>query len=196
MADLSTLRNLGARWRQCLLDVGKELLRLEADGVPLVQMFGLLHDEFGMTEASAKVAYRWAKGEFGDESTATMVVSKVRHSVLADMAETTVKTLATKPVKIISDENRVQQKRLADMSKREASRNIGVIGALPIEKQVKTEAPSVRQCIGNAVRVEESGHIVIVGTGREPVEMRLSAKAIRELREALQMESQEAVCAA
>src|SRR5690606_15618592 len=84
-----------ANWRASIYRIGQILNQMKDEGIPASAYISLLRSH-GMPECTARVAMRWAAGEFGGDEVAGMLVSKVPHSVLAPMSKEAIENITTR----------------------------------------------------------------------------------------------------
>jgi hypothetical protein len=180
MDKLKELKIAAASWRTALKDVGKALAQLCKENEPLAPLCALLRDEYGMPIATATVAMRWARGDFGSDDAAIRLVAMIPHSDLANMAQDTITSvLGVKRHTIYSpDERRIVAKGFNDMTKREVCMNITRIGFVPPPTDVEA-VPRVRCCVAAGVDTSD-GNVVFVSKGREAIHMRVSHALLEE----------------
>lgn len=178
------LYELGMKWRDGLLAIGRELCEAQAAKEPVgLYIREVLCHRVGMPQATARVAMRWAAGEYGDEDDARLLVSVVPHSFLAGWAVETVTHVLRATHTIASPiSGRVEKKRIRDMDPREVSANVGPQGFRPIESPIE-RPPEFRYFAGRRVFVDEHGELFIESGGAQPVRVRVTRKLLDEAME-------------
>lgn len=188
--NLSRLKAAAAKWRECMRDVGAILIEIEKGGIGEFEMaLDVLHNDFGMSRASAMVARRWACGDFGDEALSRVVVTKLKHSVAAEITQAALKEAVGKKHAIYSpDEKRVVKKTLLEMSRNEARANVTSKGVRPLDDSLE-RLPPIRACKADHFEIDENGTIRFVGRGAETaIHMRVSRRMLREALEQMEAE--------
>jgi len=177
-------------WRESLLRVGQILNKAQASGEPVdLWRKVICCQQFSMPMATSGVAMRWAAGEYGEGDSAQMVVARIPHSKLQKMPSSVARDLATKPQKIVSpSENRVVTKTLKQMDAEEIKFCIRDIGVPPVDEQVQKQ-PRVFGCVARAVEHDESTNsVVFIGTGNNPIRMRVTRRLLDDAVEKLAAE--------
>lgn len=173
------LFRVASEWRAKLFEIGTLMLKLESEcKIPIrVYQEQVMRDRLGISLSSSTVAYRWARGDYGDADDAHLAVVKIRHSELAEMPASVVAAVVGGKHNIRADEGRVVTKTLSEMSKREASRNIARFGVIPIAAGVRT-LPEFRSAIASRVEIEDGGNVVFVADHPEPIRIHVSRKRL------------------
>lgn len=186
------LRAAAVSWRSALKRIGEILLAIEQAEQPAeLYMRTILQNEFGVPLASSQVALRWARGDYGDDAQAEVLLARVPHSVLALWSAQTITEVLSGTHRIASpDEGKVVAKQLAAMSRREVARNVDQRGFVPIGEQV-IRLPMFRWCKAERIEADDTG-VFVVSTKPEPIRMFVSRKLIRELTEVVTGESRKA----
>lgn len=176
------LRAAGRAWSESLRSVGEVLLEMETKGYPMRIAFSILQNDLKMPVSSAKCCLRWAKGEFGDDERALMLMGKVSHSILCQWSHETIVSACADEHRIISpNEQRVVSKTLAAMTPREVRSNIDAKGFLPISRSVD-RVPEFRSCVATAIEFSDGGEPILVSRGREVIRMSVPSKLLRKLK--------------
>lgn len=178
------LEQLAKAWAMNLKAIGKALNDMAAAGEPVdLKIRFILTGKYGMPGATARCAMRWAAGEFGDDEQAMMLMGKAPHSTVAQMTVEDIASMLDGKHSVKSpSEGRVVVKTFAEMTPDEVSENISPKGIKPIDAGIK-QVPTFRAFRATSYEVLESGEVVFISRGAEPMKMRVPKKLLREVAE-------------
>lgn len=183
---MARLRTIARNLKDNLLELGKVLIEAEKRGEPLRVYLDLLKNEFQIDRAEARVALRWARGDFGNEDQGRLLVTKVAPSLLATWDESAIQGALGNSHRVIDPEKGcVVELALDQMSRSVVSRNVGPQGFVPISARVTNEVPEVRSCYARSVFRDETGRLVLEASGKEPVRMLINKDTEERLSEIL-----------
>lgn len=154
----------------------------------------MLKNEFQIDRAEARVALRWARGDFGDEDRGRLLVSKVAPSLLAIWDESAIQGALDNSHRVIDPEKGcVVELSLDQMSRSVVSRNVGPQGFVPISAKVTNEVPEFRSCYARSVFRDETGRLVLEASGKESVRMLVNKETELQLSTILAEDAVQAV---
>lgn len=181
------LREVAARWKASLLEVGKVLVAAEKAGQPVnLWIRAVLPQEFGMPQATARVAMRWARGDLGAEENARLLVDRVPHTTLSKLPTPFLPNVVTGKHRILSrNENRVVDKSLHEMTRTEISDNLTEKGWKPVNAQID-KPPAIRSCEASDFEVDKNGRFILISKGRETSYMIVPHKLLRRMMKAIE----------
>jgi len=178
---LKSLENACLNYRGSVRGLGEALLTMEQAGDPVdLYIRSVCVKKYSITQATAKVALRWVRGDFGDDEQAQALMAKVPLSILESMTPATIAEVLTNQHRIASsDEGRIVVKRYADMSVPEVRQNISVQGFKPIPDDVR-KCPEFRSCKATGVMRDKGGLVFVAKLRGETVHMHVSPSLIDE----------------
>lgn len=177
----ATLRAVAADWRNSQRRIGEVLNQLELGGHPVQLYYGMLREEFGMPNATAKCCKRWGRGDFGADDRAMLLMCKVPHALLSKWTRDAIETACNEEHRIISpEEGRVVVKTLARMSNREIRKNTNAQGFVPVSRQIDRE-PDCRYCIASEIEFDDRDIPILVSRGREVIRMQIPRRLYEQL---------------
>jgi len=173
----------GLSWKQAVKRVGEVLLELERAGEPVqLLIHAVLGEQCGMPQSLAICALRWARGDFGSDEEA-QIIMRAPASKVASMPAEAIRECLTGEHRIISrEQDRVVNKAMSQMTREEIADNIGPAGFLPVSSNMP-RPPQDRKCVANRLVEDDEGQLVAVSKGRETIRMLLPAKIVAKILE-------------
>lgn len=181
---IAQLHEVAGQWRRCLRQIGEVLVKLEEHGEPAHAHVIVLREEYGLPRTSSLVAIRWASGKLGSE--AESLVTKIKHSVLAEMTEETIGEITSGKHTIYLGDGGVGEKSFKQMSRKEVRRNINIQGFIPLGAHVTTE-PTNHYFVAERFEQPENGKpgVIFVGQSSGTTRVLVSPKLFRQASENL-----------
>lgn len=170
------------QWRVCLKAMGALLLELEGMGYSAEFYQIRLREEFRIPMVQTDIGMRWARGDFGSDENAALLMRQFDLGILAQMSNDTIANVLTgKHIVFSVEESRVVPLTLTEMSPKTARRNISAQGFKPIGENVDRE-PAFRFCRAERIEHDYRGRVMLITTLRgETVRVAVSQKLLNEL---------------